>query len=64
MNKDISSGGNVLSTVRSDVGEADKLDTAVQRSLIDKRNTAPSQIEEGSPKIIFTEIIEESNSSK
>ena len=64
MNKDISSGCDVLSTVRSDVGETDKLNTAVQRSLTDKRNTAPSKIEEGSPKIIFTEIIEESNSSE
>ena len=47
MNKDISSGDDVLSTVRSDVDEADKLDTAVQRSLTNKRNTAPSRIEEG-----------------
>ena len=30
MNKDILSRNNVQSTVRSDVGEADKLDTAVQ----------------------------------
>ena len=64
MNKDISSGYDVLSTVRSDIGEAEKLDTVVQRSSIDKRNTAPSQIEEGSPKSIFTEIVEEANSSK
>ena len=42
MNKDISSGDDVLSTFRSDVGEADKLDTAVQRSSADKNNTAPS----------------------
>ena len=32
MNKDISNGYDVFITVRSDVGEADKLDTAVQRS--------------------------------
>ena len=64
MNKDISSGDKVLSTVRRDVSEADKLDTAVQRSSTDKRNTAPSRIEEGSPKIIFPEIVEESNSSE
>ena len=32
MNKDISSRDDVQSTVRSDVGKADKLDTAVQRS--------------------------------
>ena len=41
MNKDISSRDDVRSTVRSDVGEADKLDAAVQRSLCDKWNTAP-----------------------
>ena len=41
MNKDISIGDDVLSTVRSDVGEANKLDTAVQQSSTDKRNTAP-----------------------
>ena len=64
MNKDISSGDDVLSTVRSDVDEADKLNTAVQRSSTNKRNTAPSRIEEGSLKIIFPEIVEESNSSE
>ena len=41
MNKYISSGDDVLSTVRSDVGESDKLNTDVQRSSTDKRNTAP-----------------------
>ena len=64
MNKDISSVDDVLSTVRSDVGKADKLGTAVQRYSTNKRNTAPSRIEEGSPKIIFTEIVEESNLSE
>ena len=64
MNKYISSRDDILSTVWSDIGEAEKLDTAVQRSSTDKRNTAPSRIEEGSPKIIFTEIFEESNSSE
>ena len=64
MIKDISSGDDVLSTVRSDVGEADKIDTAIQRSLTHKRNTAPSRTEEGTLKSIFTEIVEESNSSE
>ena len=64
MNKDILSRDDALSTVRSDVGELDKLDTAVQRSLTDKRNTAPSRIEEGTPKSIFPEIVEEYNSSE
>ena len=52
----------VLSKVTS--GETDKLNTAIQQSSTDKRNTAPSQIEEGIPKSFFTEIVEESNSSK
>ena len=64
MNKDIWIRDDAISSARSDVGKADKLGTAVQQSLTDKRNTAPSQIEEGSPKSIFTEIVEESNSSK
>ena len=36
MNEDISSRDGVRSTVRSDVGEADKLDAAVQRYLSDE----------------------------
>ena len=64
INKDIWSRDDVLSSVRSDVGELNKLDTAVQKSSTDKRNTAPSQIEEGSLKSIFPEIVEESNPSK
>ena len=44
-NKDIWSRDDVLSSVRSDVGEADKLDTAIQRSSTDKRNKASSRIE-------------------
>ena len=57
MNEDISSRDDVRSPVRSDVGEADKLDDAVQRSLSNKWNAAPSQIVEGIPKIIFREIV-------
>ena len=64
MNKDISSGDDVLSTVQSDVVKANKLDTAVQQSLTNKWNMAPSRIKEDSPKNIFTEIVEESNSSE
>ena len=47
MNKEIWGGDDNFS-VRSDVGEANKLDTAVQRSLTDKKNMASLQIEEGS----------------
>ena len=64
MNKDISSIDDVRSTVRSDTGEADKLDAAVQRSSSDKWNAATSQIVEGSPKSIFLEIVEKSDSSE
>ena len=42
MNEDISSRDDVRSTVQSDVGEADKLDAAVQRSLSNEWNAAPS----------------------
>ena len=61
MNKDISSRDYFQSTVRSDVGKADKLDTAVQRSLSD--NAAPLRIVEVIPKSIFPEIVEKSDSS-
>ena len=64
INKDVSSRDDALSTFRSDVDELDKLDTAVQWSSTNKRNTAPSRIEEDSPKIIFPEIVEVSNSSE
>ena len=64
MNEDISSRDDVRSTVRSDVGEADKLGTAVQQSSSDKWNAAPSRIVEGSPKNIFPEIVEKSDSSE
>ena len=62
--KDISSGEDVFSTVQNIIDVSDKIDTAIQKSLNDNKNTAPSRIEEGSPKSIFTEIVEESNSSK
>ena len=64
MKKYVSSRDDPLSTVWSDVGKIDKLDTAVQWSSTNKINTAPSRIEEGSPKSIFPEIVEESNSSE
>ena len=44
MNEDISSRYDIRSTVRSDVGKADKLDAAVQKSSSDKWNAAPSRI--------------------
>ena len=64
MNKDILSRDDVQSTVRSDVGEVDKLDAAVQLSLSNEWNAAPSRIVEGSPKSIFREIVKQSNSSE
>ena len=63
VNKEIWSRDDNFS-VRSDVVEAEKLDTAVQRSLTNERNTASSKIEEGSPKSICPKIIKESNSSE
>ena len=57
MNEDILSRNDVRSTVRSEVGETDKLDTAVQQSLYDKRNAASSRIVKGSPKSIFRKIV-------
>ena len=64
MNKDISSRNDVWSTVRSDVGKVDKLDTVVQQSSSNKWNAAPSRIVEGSPKSIFREIVKNSDSSE
>ena len=64
MNEDISSINDVRSTVRSDVGEADKLDNAVQRYLSDKWNAAPLLIIEGIPKSIFRDIVKNSDSSE
>ena len=60
MNKDIWSRDDALS-FRSDFR---KLETAVQQSSTDERNTAPSRIEEGSLEIIFPKIVLESNLSK
>ena len=64
MNKDIWSRDDSLSTFRRDGRKLDKLDTAVQQSSTDKRNTAPSRIEEGSLESIFPKIVKESNSSE
>ena len=63
MKKYIWSRDDALS-VWSDVGELDKLDTSVQRSSTDERNTAPLKIEEGSLESIFPKIVKESNSSE
>ena len=64
MNEDISSRDDVRSNVRSDVGEADKLNAAVQRSSTDEWNTASSRIEEVSPESIFRKVVEQFESSK
>ena len=61
VNKHIWSGDDNFS-VRSDVGEADKLDTAVQQSSTNERNTESSRIEEESLESIFPKIIKESKS--
>ena len=51
-------------SVQSDMDEADKLDTIVQKSPTNERNTASPQIEEGSLESVFSKIVEESNSSQ
>ena len=62
VNKHICSGDDAF-TVQSDVGELDKLDIAVKRSLTNEKNTLSSQIEEVSLESIFPKIIKELNSS-
>ena len=63
MHKDISGRDNVRSNVRNDVREADKLDTTVDGSPTDERNTASSRILECTPKSIFRKGIKEFHSS-
>ena len=62
MNKDIWSRDDAFS-VRSDFVELNKLDTAVQRSSTDERNTVSLRIEEGSLESICPKIVEKSNLS-
>ena len=63
MNKDISCRDYVRSTVRNDVGEADKLDATVEQSLSDEWNTESLLIEESTPKSIFRKVIKQLDSS-
>ena len=49
--------------VLSDVREADKLDTTVDGSSTDERNTASSRIVECAPKSIFVKETKEFDSS-
>ena len=63
VNKKIWSRDDTFS-VRSDVGELDKLNTVVQQSSTDESNTASSRIEEDSLESICPKITKESNSSK
>ena len=62
-NKEIWSRNDNFS-VRSEVGKADKLDTAVQRSLTNENNTAYLRIVEDSMESICPKIIKESISSE
>ena len=64
MNEYISSRDDVRSTVQNDVGEADKLDATVQRSSTDERNTAFSQIVEGTPESLSRKFVEKFDSSE
>ena len=63
MNKNIWSVNDNFN-VRSDVGEADKLDTIVHQFPTNERNTASLQIEEESLESIFSKSFEGSNLSK
>ena len=63
MHKDILSGNNVRSTIRSDFQIADKLDTTVEAFATDKRNTASSRIIESAPKSIFIKESKQFDSS-
>ena len=63
MRADISGRDDVRITVRNDVREANKLDTTVDGSTTDERNTASSRIEECTPKIIFCKSIKKLDSS-
>ena len=51
-------------SVRSDVGEADKLNTSVHQYPTNDRNTASPRIEEESLKSVFSKIVKESNLSE
>ena len=51
-------------SVRSDVGEANKPETIVQRYPTNERNTVSPRIEEKSLESIFSKIVKESNSSE
>ena len=64
MNGDILSRDDVRSTVQNDVGEAGKLDATFQKSFSNEWNAAPSRIVEGSPKSIFRETVERTESSE
>ena len=63
MHEDISSRDDVQSTVRNDVYQADKLDTNVDGSTTNERNTPSSRIEECTPKSIFRKYIKKLDSS-
>ena len=64
MNEDISSIYDVRSTVRNDVGEADKLDATVERSSTDEWKTASSQSIGGTPESIFRKVVKKLDSSE
>ena len=64
MNEDISSRDDVRSTVRNDVGEADKLNATFERSSTDEWNMASSRIEEGTPESIFHKSVKQFDSSE
>ena len=63
MNKNICSVDDNFS-VRNDVDEADKLNTIIQQSPTNERNTESPRIEEEIIESVFSKIVEESNLSE
>ena len=57
MHEDIPGRNDLRSTVRNDVGEAEKLDTTVDGPMTDKRNAAPFRIKQCTPESIFRKEI-------
>ena len=64
MYEDICSRDDVRSTVRNGVGEADKLNATVERSLTDEWNTESSRIEESTPESFFRKVFKQLDLSK
>ena len=63
MHEDILRGNDLATTVRSDVGVIEKLDTTVEVLTTNKRNTESTDIFEGAAESVFGKISEQFDSS-